>query len=590
MQRPTEKSLHSSLDSEMIEPKSTDLDIPEVAHSPSITPLHAAIPDGSDEGSTEAPMFNAKFVIRTKTPSFPSDGDVRPEVYYGKSVSLNSDKGWELDVKRNNKVIDRSSRPSCFNDASLNGSNPTFGLVSIPGLQVSDSGSRDSHLGSASGNGGLANNAIRKNNNGGLGTADYLDQDELTERMLGPQQQALVAENYLKSMQEARRKNLDDRKEAENRTAVVEALLRASLGLRANERSESILMQKFLKAEEDLGVCQALLEKSRERAVASEQRALRAEILVQRMAEKNTGSITTLLHETQREAKKYQDLYKEATKRAERAEQRLERAEALQEEDRKWTVDAEERAVTAEEKAYEITVKFFDAERQIDDLNVKLMKAEAQAENSEKDFKEAKSGLEALEQRVQVSEEGARLVKEKFKGLHQKYAKLLQHHNDREAEYMARNEEWKVREEEYAAKSVEWKQWVDEVIAKGKYDLLRLEEEIGELSHDKNLIISTFMIAMNKMRREGKIIDEDELENLIAWAKKPPSMKKGKEVAASVTVGREKARRKLEGNIFTPSLNAAETAAFEGSGLEELGLDGKGPPKPLVTVRKNSQR
>jgi hypothetical protein len=581
MQRSVAGSLHNSPDPEIIVPKSTDSNNPVLPDNMSASSGRTAIPDSSANEAGGTPNVVTKFIIRAKTPSFSSDSEGgRPEVYHGRSVSMNADKGWEPDVKRLSKSKDKSSRGGSSVDVSATGFKPVFGPVPLPGFKASTLKVPNvSHSRTGSGGSGVTGNTIGTGISGGTTTSGYLDQDELMQRMMGPEQQLKNAENHVKAMQDALKKAFDDRKEAEKRTAVAEdarkeaekrtavaeALLKSSLALRANERGESVLLQKYKKTEEDLAICQALLEKSRERAVEVEDRALNAEILIKQMGDNAEGSMKTLIHAGQRELRKYMQLYNVEKERAEKAE-------ALQEEDRKWTVDADERAVFAEEKTAEVTKQLQVAKKVIDQLRVNLNTANSRADKFKKDFNEAEAELESFEQCSQDTEEVTRRVKAQLKKLQEKYNALKKHAATREAEYMACNAGWEAKEADYAAMDAQWKIFGDECTAAAKAEHEKQEEDIEEIIHDRNLIIKTFANRLEQLRIQQRVMNEEELENLVAWAKKEPKMKKGKEVstAESIAVSREKARRQLEGLAFTPSLDVVEEATFDGPRMDPV--------------------
>lgn len=528
---------------------------------------HTVVPEILLPKSFEGFPPKPKVIIRAKTPSFSSDSeDGRPEVYHGRSVSMNIDKGWEPDVRRMSRSNEKSSHGVSSVDSST-GSKPVFGTSAPPSLtartlQVPDF---TSHSRTASGNSAVTGDTTRTGPSGSTGTTAFLDQDELMERMLCPEQQVKNAENHVKAMQEALQKAFDDRKEAEKCTAVAEALLKSSLALRANERGETVLMELLRMAEEDLAVSQALLEKSRERAVASEERAINAEILVQRIGDNAEGSIKTLLHAAKQEARRYQDLYEEEKERAEKAE-------ALQEEDRKWTVDADERAVFAEDKAAEVSKQLHAAHELVDELQVQLTRANWLAEKFKKEAEDAVAELTSTIQ-GHMDEADINLgIKNRLKRVYKQYNGLKEHNAACEAEFKACQATWDAKQAQYDAMDAKWQAWGDETTAVRNAEMEQQELDIEEIIYDRNLVIKTFVERIEQMNVEQQIIGLEELSNLVEWAKKEPKMKKGKEVAGScqsIAIGREKARRKLEGLPFTPSLDAVEeTETFKDPILE----------------------
>jgi hypothetical protein len=320
---------------------------------------------------------------------------------------------------------------------------------------------------------------------------------------------------------------------------------------------------------------------------------LRSEALVQKMADKiKTGvpaivnsanfevaeTQTLLKHATERAEKAEQLLkdmeagldgaltksYKDAIERAEIAEKRAQTAEELQEKDRLWTVEADERAVNAENRAAELRAKLARSQNIITDHQILLTRARSRAEKAKQDLKDAESELDAFENRAIEFEKEAYEFKTKFQSIQRYTDKLQDHHNEREKEYMACNEEWKSREEDFIKQATELKCWGDEGISKSNGHVQKLEERIEEMAHDKQLIVKTFADVITKMQKTNKVMGPEELEQIITWANKEPGEKKGKE---TVAITREKARRNLEGLPFTPSLDTGN-AVFEGPSTE----------------------
>jgi hypothetical protein len=555
-------------------------------------PEHAGLPVTRDIAQPVAQSSNnseaaptgrpIKWIIRAKTPSFSSDSE--QDVYNGPSVFMNADKGWEPDIKK----IKKKSKAGSSRRGSSSSTASTVKHASLavpqPGLQVPSLDTNGTHSRISSGICGLSRITTASGAIGGTGPTGYLHQDELMTRMLNPEQQVRNAENHVKAMREALAKAFKDRKDAEDRTAVAEAQLKSSLALRTNERGESVLMEKCRLTEEKLNISQALLKKSRERNVEYEDRMLRSEALVQKMADKIKAGATALVNSANFEVADIQSLLNEAVERAEKAEQHLkdaqvgldptqpykdaiqraeiaekraQTAEELQEKDRLWTVDADERAANAENRATELRAELAHSQNIIADHQILLMRARSRAERVEQDLKDAESELEAFENRAIEFEKEAYEFKAKFQSLKRYMDKLQEHHNAREKEYMACNEEWKSREEDFVKQVVELKCWVDEGVAKGHEEVKKLEEKVEEMVHDKALIIKKFADAIANLQKAGKVMGNEELEQLITWASKEPAEKKGKE---SVAITREKARRTLEGLAITPSL---ESGTFE---------------------------
>ena len=559
---------------------------PDHASLPVTRDFAQSVAQGSNTSEVATSDRPIKWIIRAKTPSFSSDSE--QDIYNGPSVSMNADKGWEPDVKKvKKKSKARSSRQGSSSSAASTVKRLSA-TVPQPGLQVPSFDTNGTHSRTSSGISGLSRITTASGVTGSTGATDYLDQDELMTRMLNPAQQVRNAENHVKSMREALAKAFKDREDAEDRTAVAEAQLKSSLALRANERGESVLMEKYRLTEEKLNVSQALLEKSRERNVEYEDRMLRSEALVQKMADKIKMGVPAIVNSANVEVAEIQkrleesmeraenaeqrlkdaqagldptQSYKDAIERAEIAEKRAQTAEELQEKDRLWTVDADERAVTAENRAIELRAELAHSQNIIADHQILLMRARSRAEKAEQDLKDAESELEAFENRAIEYEKEAYEFKTKFHSLKRYTDKLQEHHNEREKEYMACNEEWKSREEDFVKQATELKRWADEGVAKGNEEVKKLEEKVEEMTHDKALIVKTFADAIAKMQKAGKVMDQEEIDRLLEWAAKSPELKKGKEVSDSVAVVREKARRTLEGLAFTPSL---ESGAFKG--------------------------
>jgi hypothetical protein len=620
MQESVEGSIHGSPDLPGAEARLSSSSTLRAASIMSATdPEHAALPVTRDfalpvaQGSNpteSAPNPPIKWILRAKTPSFSSDSE--QEVYNGPSVFMNADKGWEPDVKK----VKKKSKAGSSRQGSSSSTASTVKHVSRPvpqpGLQVPSFDTKGTHSRTSSGISGLSRITTASGVTGGTGTTGYLDQDELMTRMLNPEQQVRNAENHVKAMREALGKAFKDRENAEDRTAVAEGQLKSSLALRANERHEGVLMEKYRLTEEKLNVSQALLEKSRERNVEYEDRMLRSEALVQRMADRVKIGVPAIVNSANTEVAEIHDLLHEATERAEKAEQRLKEAEAgldgdhtqsykdaieraeiaekraqtaeeLQEKDRVWTVNADERAVNAENRATELRAELVRSQNIIADHQILLMRARSHAEKSEKDVKDAESELEAFENRAIEFEKEAYEFKTKYQRLKRYTDKLQEHHNEREKEYMACNEEWKSREEDFVKQIVELKRWGDEGVAKSKEEIKKMEEMVEEMVHDKQLIVTTFGDAITKMQQAGKLMGSEELEQLIAWANKEPAEKKGKE---TVAITREKARRTLEGLAFTPSLDTEAAAQFEGPRMEIAPV---APPSATVSPTKSQK-
>jgi hypothetical protein len=604
MQESVAGSIHGSPDLPGAEPRLSDSSTLRTASNMSAADAQGgarpvtrdfALPVAEGSNTTEAaPNAPIKWILRAKTPSFSSDSEA--EVYNGKSVFMNTDKGWEPDVKKVKKKGKAGSSRQGSSSSTASTVKHVSGPVPQSGLQVPSIDAKGTHSRTSSGISGLSRITTASGFTGGAGTTGYFDQNELMTRMLNPEQQVRNAENHVKAMREALAKAFKDREDAEDRTAVAEAQLKSSLALRSNERGESVLMEKFRLTEEKFNVSQALLEISRERNIEYEDRSLRAEALVQRMADKVKTGVPAIVNSanfevaeiqnrldkaTERAEKAEQQLkdadaglkgdrtqsYKDAIERAEIAEKRAQNAEELQEKDRLWTVDADERAVNAENRATELHAELARSQNVIADHQILLMRARSRAEKSEQDLQDAESELEAFENRAIEFEKEAYEFKNKFTHLKRYTDKLQEYHNEREKEYMVCNEEWKSREDDYLNQAVELKCWGDEGVAKNKDDIKNLEEMIEEMTHDKDLIVSTFAAAITKMSQTGKLMGKDEMERLVDWASKSPSLKKGKELGDSVAVVREKARRTLEGQAFTPSL---ESNAFEGASSTAL--------------------
>lgn len=535
----------------------------------------------SEAASTDRPI---KWIVRAKTPSFSSDSE--QDIYNGPSVFMNSDKGWEPDIKKVKKKSKARSSHRGSSSSTASTVKHASRAVPQPGLQVPSFDTNDAHSRTSSGISGLSRITATSSATGGTSPTGYLIQDELMTRMLNPEQQVRNAENHVKAMREALAKAFKDCEDAEDRTAVAEAQLKSSLALRANERGESVLMEKFRLTEEKLSISQALLEKSRERTVEYEGRMLTSEALVQKMAEKINAGVPVIVnsasfevaetqsrlnHATERAEKAEQLLkdmkaglegahtksYKVAIERAESAEKRAQTAEELQEKDRLCTVDAGERAVNAENRATELRAELARSQNITADHQILLMRARSRAEKAEQDLKDAESELEAFESRAIEFEKEAYEFKTKFQSLKRYTDKLQEHHNEREKEYVAYNEEWKSREDGFVKQISELRRCGNEGVAKSHEEVKKLEEMVEEMVHDKMLIIKKFADAIANMQKAGKVIGNEELEQLITWANKAHAEKKGKE---SVAITREKARRTLEGLAITPSL---ESGAFE---------------------------
>jgi predicted nucleic acid-binding Zn-ribbon protein len=606
MQESVTGSIHGSPDLPGTEARlSTSSTLRPASIMSATDPQHAALPVARDFAQPVAQGSNTseaaptghpiKWIIRAKTPSFSSDSE--QDVYNGPSVSMNADKGWEPDVKKVKKKSKAGSSRQGSSSSTASTVKRLSAIVPQPGLQVPSFGIKGTHSRTTSGISGLSRITTAPGVTGGTGTTGYLDQDELMTRMLNPAQQVRNAENHVKAMREALAKAFKDREDAEDRTAVAEALLKSSLASRANERGETVLMEKYRLTEEKLNVSQALLEKSRERNVEYEDRMLRSEALVQKMADKMKVGVPAIVNSADAEVAEIQSRLKEAIERAEKAEQRFKDAEAgsdgdhtqgykdaigraeiaekraqaaeeLQEKDRLWTVDADERAVNAENCAIELRAELTRSQNIIGDHQILLMRARSRAEKAEQDLKDAESELEAFENRAIEYEKEVYEFRAKFHSLKRYTDKLQDHHNGREKEYMACNDEWKSREEDFVNQATELKRWGDEGVARSKEEIKKLEEKVEEMAHDKDLIVKTFADAIAKIQKAGKVMSQEDVDNLIEWVAKSPELKKGKELGDSVAVTREKARRTLEGLALTPSLDTEGTLQFEGPKME----------------------
>jgi len=637
MQESVAGSVHGSPDIQGDEARLSTTSTLRPSSMSATDPKHASIPTAGDNAQPATESTNAtqatdtgrpiKWIIRAKTPSFSSDSET--EVYNGLSVHMNADKGWKPDVKR---VKKKKSKSACSHPRSTSSDTSTVKHISAPisgsGLQVPSFDTQDNHSRSSSANSGLkvptanANGTHSRTSSGisglsrittasgvtgDIATTGFLDQDELMTRMLNPQQQVRNAENHVKAMREALAKAYRDREDAEDRAAVAEALLKSSLELRVNDFGDNALMEKFRLTDEKLNVSQALLDKSRERNVEYEDRMIRAERLVQRMADKVKLGVPAILNSANADVAEIQgrlieaveraekaentlketiaglegdrtQAYREAIKRAEIAEKRAQTAEELQEKDRLWTVDADERAVHAEEHAFELLAQLARANRNLAEHQIPLTRAISRAEKAEQDLKDAESELEAFENHAVEFEKEAYEYKIKFNSLKGYTDKLQEHHNEREKEYMACNEEWKNREDDFVKQTMELKLCGDEGVSKYKGEIKKLDETIQDMHHDKELILSTLTTTINMLNHAGKVMEQEQVDGLVEWAAKSPGSKKGKEVSDSVAVTREKARRTLEGQAFTPSL---DSGAFDNAPIvvpKVAALSSSAPP------------